>query len=932
MWGKKAIWTKRLIWITAIVLVSLGGSAGGLEPAHYWSLDEASAPYKDLSGGNDGVCAGTCPVQLADGKVYQAQIFDDAGTGIDVAASPAFDWTRDASFSIEFWTKRDTPVGGAGGDDYEVIIGRHDAAGNLHWWVGLQYDGTAHFRLDDNSGESGVVTGPAIDDGRWHHVAAVRDGTNGISYLYVDGVQVGSVNKAYTDDFTSATAALNIGYLNVDGGHHYGGSIDELAVYYDVLSETQIRTHYYLARPYDQSCSLPVRIMPLGDSITYGDHTGDTRPPGLRVAYRQDLWLDLLAGGYFVDFVGSRMAGHDAAPAIDPDNEGYPGWRDDEIADHVYDFLTYNPADVVLLHIGTNGLNTDPNDVGDIFQAIEWYETDNDADVTILVARILNRINYSWETTVFNDNVEALADSRIANGDKIIVVDIENGAGIIYEQEPAGDMLENLHPAPSGYAKMADKWFEALATFLPVCGQQPPTILSPQIVDAAVDRPYRYDVKAVGIPEPTYALVTFPAGMTIDPNTGRIDWTPDSMQAGPNPVIVEASNSQGVDTQEFTISVVQLPPCTPDMISYWKMEETSGIVFADSYGVNDARCAAGFRPAPAGGILGGGQFFDGIDDAVDVSADPSLDWTNADSFSIELWCRFSYTAGQSKVMIGRDGLSVGGTHWWLGYDVTIPAASFVLLDDDGVAASVRGSTVINDDQWHHLVAVRDASSGTIALYIDGQLQQSKPVAYTGDFGAPKEVNIGYLFFQNQYRFPYTGYLDEIAIYRRALKEAEIQWHYNAGQARPYCGQPCFDTDDDGVCDTQDNCPATANADQADADLDSLGDACDNCPAEANPTQDDADGDGVGDVCDNCINHANPLQEDADADLIGDACECQAANIDGVGRVNLSDFVLFAWNWLATGPDLPADINGDQVVNALDLAQIIQNWLCDPNQP
>ena len=59
-----------------------------------------------------------------------------------------------------------------------------------------------------------------------------------------------------------------------------------------------------------------------------------------------------------------------------------------------------------------------------------------------------------------------------------------------------------------------------------------------------------------------------------------------------------------------------------------------------------------------------------------------------------------------------------------------------------------------------------------------------------------------------------------------------------------------DPDDDGVPDEADNCPTTANADQADADADGLGDACDNCPAIANPDQADADDDGIGNVCEN----------------------------------------------------------------------------------
>jgi len=57
-----------------------------------------------------------------------------------------------------------------------------------------------------------------------------------------------------------------------------------------------------------------------------------------------------------------------------------------------------------------------------------------------------------------------------------------------------------------------------------------------------------------------------------------------------------------------------------------------------------------------------------------------------------------------------------------------------------------------------------------------------------------------------------------------------------------------DADEDGDADPCDNCPITANGDQADADGDGDGDVCDNCPSAANSGQADSDSDGVGDDC------------------------------------------------------------------------------------
>ena len=76
-----------------------------------------------------------------------------------------------------------------------------------------------------------------------------------------------------------------------------------------------------------------------------------------------------------------------------------------------------------------------------------------------------------------------------------------------------------------------------------------------------------------------------------------------------------------------------------------------------------------------------------------------------------------------------------------------------------------------------------------------------------------------------------------------------------------------DLDGDGVPDGEDNCPAIANPNQADADGDGIGDACDDTVGEG-----DLDGDGVPDGQDNCPAISNADQKDTDGDGIGDVCE------------------------------------------------------------
>jgi N-acetylneuraminic acid mutarotase len=93
-----------------------------------------------------------------------------------------------------------------------------------------------------------------------------------------------------------------------------------------------------------------------------------------------------------------------------------------------------------------------------------------------------------------------------------------------------------------------------------------------------------------------------------------------------------------------------------------------------------------------------------------------------------------------------------------------------------------------------------------------------------------------------------------------------------GVSRYLPGNP--DTDGDGVCDHQDNCPGLANPGQVDTDGDRFGDGCDNCASVFNRMQRDSDADGVGDLCDNCPAAANANQADTDGDGAGDVCDCQ----------------------------------------------------------
>ena len=213
--------------------------------------------------------------------------------------------------------------------------------------------------------------------------------------------------------------------------------------------------------------------MPLGDSITKGSISGVV--PDLDqnyLSYRKALKDKLTDRGYQINYVGSQVSGD--AIFSDAQHEGHGGWVADggpagtSIASNVYNFLEANPADIVLLHIGTNDVgagHASANDVRLILDEIDRYSP----SVWVVLALIINRATppcaLCTTTTAYNDALDAMVRTRL--NDKIVIVDMENGAGLDYRLYPSGDMYDTIHPFARGYEKMAEAWLLGLLDILP---------------------------------------------------------------------------------------------------------------------------------------------------------------------------------------------------------------------------------------------------------------------------------------------------------------------------------------------------------------------------------------------------------------------------------------------------------------------------------
>jgi len=112
---------------------------------------------------------------------------------------------------------------------------------------------------------------------------------------------------------------------------------------------------------------------------------------------------------------------------------------------------------------------------------------------------------------------------------------------------------------------------------------RPPAITSTPILSGFAERVYSYTITAKD-PENdtlTFALVSGPDGMTVDPATGELQWTPTLEQLGVHPVSVSAADPTNDPVlQDFDLEVIEYDPTLDQFEIAWD-QPAQGFLTAD---------------------------------------------------------------------------------------------------------------------------------------------------------------------------------------------------------------------------------------------------------------------------------------------------------------------------------------------------------------
>lgn len=170
------------------------------------------------------------------------------------------------------------------------------------------------------------------------------------------------------------------------------------------------------------------------------------------------------------------------------------------------------------------------------------------------------------------------------------------------------------------------------------------------------------------------------------------------------------------------------------------------------------------------GVIGGALGFDGADDAVRLPYREELP-LGAGDFTASLWFRYTATTGEQP-LLWMGGVGTTQPQVWLRGEPASGRVRGLITVREGATAVrtawVSADGAYNDGRWHHLALRR--GGGRLTLFVDGTSTGAPDVPGSVSRNAPFGVHIGQ---RMDGRAHFTGAIDEVRVWDRALTDAEI---------------------------------------------------------------------------------------------------------------------------------------------------------------
>ncbi|WP_218136248.1 LamG-like jellyroll fold domain-containing protein [Nonomuraea jiangxiensis] len=267
--------------------------------------------------------------------------------------------------------------------------------------------------------------------------------------------------------------------------------------------------------------------------------------------------------------------------------------------------------------------------------------------------------------------------------------------------------------------------------------------------------------------------VTTPFTRTVIVGSGNSVSAPSPQSAGGGSLSFASWSDGGAATHQIvapatatTYTAAYTPtPAVPGLVAAYPMNEGAGTAVGDTSGLGNTGTVTS-TAWTTGGRFGNALSFNGSSSWVTVPDSPSLRLTNG--MTLQAWVRPAGVTSWRTVIMKQHA---GGLAYVLaaGSDTNRPHVTIqttTTLGDLGAPAQLPLNT------WSHLAATYDGSA--LRLYVNGiQVAQT---ARTGNIRADNApLRIGGNSVWGEY---FSGLIDEVRVYNRALTPAQIQTDMN----------------------------------------------------------------------------------------------------------------------------------------------------------
>src|SRR5262245_56631211 len=218
------------------------------------------------------------------------------------------------------------------------------------------------------------------------------------------------------------------------------------------------------------------------------------------------------------------------------------------------------------------------------------------------------------------------------------------------------------------------------------------------------------------------------------------------------------------------------PPA--DMVGWWSFDSNADDLIAGNHGALQGGASI------VSGKVSNAVSLDGVNDYVSIPASAGLDTQTA--ITIDAW--IFPNAAPAPVVEYSFGSSAFGVHLWIHTDNDV-FANFV--DTTAGDHVVKSGVAMTPNEWHHIAATYDQTTGVGTVYLDGVPVFSATLG-SFDLATSADLYIGHRPLTGEH-FPwFAGLIDEVEIFNRALTPEEIQNIYNAGREGK-CKRPPTDS-------------------------------------------------------------------------------------------------------------------------------------------